>query len=153
DRRLPAWLAKVDPDGVPRRANTFQIGILAAATAIIFFLVPELAAVGANFQIIIYDLIPASASVLWALSTLGLFIIGGVMMVRYPQRAQEVGGGPAPFILLCAVIGTLATIAACYLIFTGPWTPLMAPADWFFWIALIVLGSLAVGAVYGSWRR
>jgi len=149
DRRLPAWLAKVDPDGVPRRANTFQIGILAAATAIIFFLVPELAAVGANFQIIIYDLIPASASVLWALSTLGLFIIGGVMMVRYPQRAQEVGGGPAPFILLCAVIGTLATIAACYLIFTGPWTPLMAPADWFFWIALIVLGSLAVGAVYG----
>jgi hypothetical protein len=25
----------------------------------------------------------------------------------------------------------------------------MAPADWFFWIALIVLGSLAVGTVYG----
>ncbi|HLW03649.1 MAG TPA: amino acid permease [Ktedonobacterales bacterium] len=149
DRRLPAWLAKVDSDGTPRRANTFQIGILAAFSVVIFFVVPELTAVGANFQIIIYDLIPASASVLWALSTLGLFIIGGVMMVRYARRAQEVGGGPPAFIMLCAVIGTLATIAACYLIFTGPWTPLMATADWFFWIALIVLGSLAVGAVYG----
>jgi hypothetical protein len=71
------------------------------------------------------------------------------MMVRYAPRAQEVGGGPPLLILLCAVIGTVAALVACYLIFTGPWTPLLSTADWFFWIALIVLGSLAVGAVYG----
>ncbi|HEY7416887.1 MAG TPA: hypothetical protein VH593_17000, partial [Ktedonobacteraceae bacterium] len=69
------------------------------------------------------------------------------MMARYPRRAQEVGGGPAALIILCAIIGTLATIAACYLVFTGPWTALMAPADWFFWIALIVLGSLRLGGL------
>jgi glutamate:GABA antiporter len=149
DRRLPAWLAKVDSDGVPRRANTFQIAILVAFTGLIFFLVPLMAVVGPNFQIIIYDLVPASASVLWALSALGLFLIGGVLMVRYPRRAQAVGGGPPAFILLCAVIGAVATIAACYLIFTASWTPLIASGDWFFWIALIVLGSLAVGAVHG----
>ncbi len=148
DRRLPARLAKVDEDGVPRRANTIQIMILAIFTAVIFFLVPAFASEGANFQIIIYDLIPASAAVLWALSALGLFIIGGVLVVRYQRRAEAVRGGPPGLILLCAVVGTLATIAACYLIFTGPWTPLMAPTDWFFWIALIVLGSLAVGAVH-----
>jgi amino acid transporter len=148
DRRLPVRLAKLDHNGVPRQANSFQILILAVLTLVIFFLVPAIAAQGANFQIIVYDLIPASSSVLWAISALGLFIIGGVLVIRFPRRAQEVGGGPVSFILLCAIIGTLATVAACYLIFTGPWTPLMAPADWFFWIALIVLGSLAVGAVH-----
>jgi amino acid transporter len=148
DRRLPVGLAKLDENGVPRRANTFQILILAAITLVIFFVVPQFAAQGANFQIIVYDLIPASASVLWAISALGLFIIGGVLVVRFSGRAQEVGGGPGWFILLCAAIGTVATIAACYLVFTGPWTPLMATADWFFWTALIVLASLAIGAVH-----
>lgn len=148
DRRLPVGLAQLDPNGVPRRANTFQMLVLAAFTVVIFFLVPQFTVLGANFQIIVYDLIPASASVLWAISALGLFVIGGVLVARFPRRAQEVGGGPVAFILLCAVIGTLATIAACYLIFTGPWTPLMSEADWFFWMALIVLGSLAVGAVH-----
>jgi len=148
DRRLPVGLAQLDQNGVPRRANSFQILILAALTVVIFFLIPQFTALGANFQIIVYDLIPASASVLWAISALGLFIIGGVLVVRFPRRAQEAGGGPGAFILLCAVIGALATIAACYLIFTGPWTPLMSETDWFFWMALIVLGSLAIGAVH-----
>jgi amino acid transporter len=148
DRRLPIGLAQLDINGVPRRANSFQILILVAVTLVIFFLVPAFAAQGANFQIIVYDLIPASSSVLWAISALGLFIIGGVLVIRFPRRAHEVGGGSASLILACAGIGTLATVAACYLIFTGPWTPLMAPADWFFWIVLIVLGSLAIGAVH-----
>lgn len=148
DRRLPVGLAQLDGNGVPRRANTFQILVLAALTVIIFFLVPQFTALSANFQIIVYDLIPASASVLWAISALGLFIIGGVLVVRFPRRAQEVGGGSVSFILLCAVIGTLATVAACYLVYTQPWTPLMSEADWFFWMALIVLGSLAIGAVH-----
>jgi amino acid permease len=148
DRRLPIGLAKLDEDGVPRRASTFQILILAALTIVIFFLVPEFGAQGQDFINIVYNLFPASASVLWALSALGLFIIGGVLVLRYPRRAQEVGGGPVPFILLCAVVGALATVAACYLIFTGPWTTFISPEDWSFWIALVVLGSLAIGAVH-----
>lgn len=148
DRRLPVGLAKVDQDGVPRRANTFQILILAAIALVIFFLAPVFGAQGQNFINIVYNLFPASASVLWALSALGLFIIGGVLVLRYPRRAQEVGGGPVSLILACAVIGALATIAACYLIFTGPWTQYISPGDWSFWIALVVLGSLAVGAVH-----
>jgi hypothetical protein len=60
--RGAAWQG--GPGWCTQTANTFQIGILAAFTAVLFFLVPELAAVGANFQIIIYDLIPASAAVL-----------------------------------------------------------------------------------------
>ncbi len=148
DRRLPVGLAKVDPDGVPRRANSFQILIVVALTLVIFFLAPQFGAQGQNFVNIVYNLFPASASVLWALSALGLFVIGGILVVRYPRRAQEVGGGSAPLILACAVIGALATASACYLIFTGPWTTFIAPADWFFWIALLVLGSLAAGAVH-----
>lgn len=148
DRRLPVGLAKLDEDGAPRRAISFQMLILAALTVVIFFLVPVFGAQGQDFINIVYNLFPASAAVLWALSALGLFIIGGVLVLRYPGRAQEVGGGPVPFILLCAAIGALATIAACYLIFTGPWTTFISPEDWSFWIALVVLGSLAVGAVH-----
>ncbi|HEU5369055.1 MAG TPA: APC family permease [Ktedonobacterales bacterium] len=148
DRRLPIGLAKLDEDGVPRRANTFQMLILAAITVVIFFLAPVFGAQGQQFINIVYNLFPASAAVLWALSALGLFIIGGVLVVRFPRRAQEVGGGPASLILLCAVVGVLATVAACYLIFTNPWSPFIAPGDWAFWIALVVLGSLAIGAVH-----
>lgn len=148
DRRLPIGLAKLDLDGVPRRANTFQMLILAVLTVVIFFLAPVFGAQGQDFVNIVYNLFPASASVLWALSALGLFIIGGVLVLRYPGRAQEVGGGPVPSILACAIIGALGTIAACYLIFTSPWSPFIAPEDWAFWIALVVLGSLAVGAVH-----
>ncbi len=148
DRRLPAGLAQLDQDGIPRRAVSFQMLILAALTAVIFFLTPVFGAQGQTFINIVYNLFPASASVLWALSALGLFIIGGVLVLRYPRRARETAGGPISLILLCSVIGALATIAACYLIFTGPWTPFITPEDWSFWIALVVLGSLAVGAVH-----
>jgi glutamate:GABA antiporter len=148
DRRLPAKLGKLNRNGVPLLANTVQISILAVLAVIVFFIIPIASKQGSNFQILVYALIPASASVLWAISALALFVIGGVLVVRYQWLAQQVDGGSISLILACSIIGSLATLAACYLVFTGPWTPLMTQGNWFFWVALIVLASLAVGAVH-----
>ncbi len=148
DRRLPVALGQVDARGVPRAANLMQIGILVPFTLGIFFLAPALSPQGANFETIIYTLISASAVVLWAISALGLFLVGAILVLRYRKQAEDSGGAPVALIVVCACIGSLATIACLWLVFTGPWIPLLSQADWFFWVALLVLASLAVGSVY-----
>lgn len=149
DRRLPAGLGRVDAQGVPRTANTVQIVILVPITLGIFFIAPAISAQGANFETIVYTLISASAVVIWAISALALFLVGAILVLRYPAKAQSAGGAPPLLVVMCGVIGLVATVACIWLVFTGPWIPfLLSTSDWFFWVALLVLGSLAIGAVY-----
>lgn len=148
DRRLPVRLGHLDQHGVPRTANTVQLLILVPITLLIFVLAPLLSAQGANFETMVYALISASGVVIWAISALALFVVGAVLVALYPPLARAVGGPAPALVTLCGVMGTLATLGCIWLVFTGPWTPLLAWRDWFFWVALLVLGSLAVGAVY-----
>lgn len=149
DRRLPAGLSRVDSQGVPQAANNVQILILVPITVGIFFIAPTVSSQGADFGTIVYTLISASAVVVWAISALALFLVGAILVLRYQKRAQEVGGVPPLLVLLCGILGFVATGVCIWLVLTGtPWTFLLTSNDWFFWVALLVLGSLAIGAVY-----
>jgi amino acid transporter len=148
DQRLPRRLAKLDKAGVPRAAHLTQFLILLVFMIVVFVVAPALFSQDANFQAIISNLIPASTVVLWAISALTLFLVGAILVARYPTLAQRVGGASPALIWGCAAFGTLATLAAIWLVFTAPWTPLLSPGDWAWWVALLVLGSLAVGAIY-----
>jgi amino acid transporter len=149
DRRLPAGLSRVDSQGIPQVANTVQIVILIPIAIGIFFIAPVISSQGADFGTIVYTLISASAVVIWAISALALFLVGAILVLRHQQKAQEVGGAPPLIVLLCGILGFVATGVCIWLVLTGtPWTFLLTSNDWFFWVALLVLGSLAVGAVY-----
>jgi amino acid transporter len=148
DRRLPLRLSTIDTAGVPRAAINMQMVILVGATLAMFIVVPLIIPEGATFETILYTLLSASAVVLWAISALALFVVGVVIVRREKARALQVGGAPSGVIVLAALLGILATVASLWLVFTGPWIPLLTTDAWFFWVALLVLASLAVGAVY-----
>ncbi len=148
DRRLPLGLSKLDDSGVPRAAINAQTLILVVVTIAVFMVAPVISSQGASFEAVVYNLISASAVVLWAISALALFIVGVVLIVRERERARKAGGPSNGVIWLCAVVGIVATGACLWLVFTGPWIPLITPDAWFFWVALLVLASFALGAVY-----
>ena len=148
DQRLPRRLAKVDRHGVARTANLVQFLIVLVFMIVVFVALPNISSDQTRFQNIITQLIPASTLVLWAISSLTLFAVGVILVVRYHRLAEQVGGASRQLILLCCALGGAATLAAIWLVFAAPWTNLLSYADWVWWVALLVLGSLAVGAVY-----
>lgn len=148
DRRLPLALAQLDQQGVPRAAITWQFVIQALVALVIFLLAPALSAQGAAYETIVYNVLSASGVVLWAISALALFVIGAILVLRFPEQARASRGPSSALVVLCGVIGAAATLACIWLVFTGPWITQMAGGDWFFWVMFLVLASLAVGAVY-----
>lgn len=148
DQRLPRRLAKLDQHGVARTANLFQFLIVLAFMIVVFVALPGIFSDQAHFQDILTTLIPASTEVLWAISSLALFVVGAILVARYGRLARQVGGASLGLILLCCASGAAATLAAIWLVFAAPWTPFLLPADWVWWVGLLVLGSLACGALY-----
>jgi amino acid permease len=148
DRRLPLGLSKLDGTGVPRNAVNAQTLILVVVKLGVFMVALLLSAQGAGFEIIVYTLISASAVVLWAISALALFVVGAVLIVRNQALANRVGGPSPALMWASSLVGIIATAACLWLVFTGPWIPLVTPDAWFFWVALLALASFALGAVY-----
>jgi L-asparagine transporter-like permease len=147
DRRLPQRLARVAQHGVPRAALIFQFWTTLVVSVLLSGLAAGISS-NADFATILFNLVPASAAVLWSISSLTLFLAGLILLGRYSRYARTVGGPGNGLVGWCCLLGLLATMSAIVVIFLVPWTPLLSPGAWFFWVGFLVLFSLAVGGVY-----
>jgi glutamate:GABA antiporter len=148
DRRLPAIISKVSGKRVPWVAVLTQTIIGISFTAIIFVLAP-LSFKSAELSTVMYDILLASATVVWCVSMIILFVDVIIIRRHYHELFQRIRLAPDWVFYLCSITGTIASGAAIAVIFTSTWTnssqqtPLTT-AQWDAWITGIAVASLCV---------
>jgi len=149
DRRMPAVMSKVNANRVPWVAVLVQSIISGVFTVLAFIIAPYSLSTGfkpADLSTIVYVILQAAVTVIWCVSMVILFI--DVIIIRYKFHETFTRARLAPdwVFYLCSLFGLVASGVGVYVIFTGPWTPLLSKTVWIWWIGSIAVLSLLIGA-------
>ncbi len=150
DRRLPAVVSKVNKNKVPWVAVLVQSVIAGILTLVAFVVAPYALSTGlkpADLSTVVYDILQAAVTVIWCVSMVILFVDVIIIRRKYSQRFETQQLAPSWVFYLCSTLGIIASAVGVYVIFTGPWTPLMSNGQWVVWIGSIGILSLIVGVV------
>jgi hypothetical protein len=90
------------------------------------------------------------AGVVWELAMVGLFLSGLVLFVRYQRQLAGHWIAPPLVMYAAAVAGLLASCASIFIIFFAgsPLPDALGNDQWVYFVALVVLFSLALGAIW-----
>jgi len=150
DRRLPHTMQRLNRQRVPANAMLTQTLLNVVFVAILFFLVPAFAPSNQGLSSVVFLVTINGASVIWNIAMIGLFLCGILLFVRY--KRQLIGQWIAPPVLLylAAGLGIFSSAVAVYSTFFAgsPVPQALGNGDWDYYVLLVVLGSLAVGAAY-----
>jgi amino acid transporter len=150
DRRLPRVLRRLDQHQVPYHATLCQTGINVILVGLIYVVAPAFAPSNPAFALVVFLITINGGSVIWNMAMIGLFLCGLILFAR--ERRQLAGRWmlPAPLLSLSALLGIGAScIAIAGTLFGGSPVPqVLDTADWEYWMFVVVLASLAIGATY-----
>ncbi len=150
DRRLPSVVQTLSKQRSPVNAMLVQTGVNILFVAIVFFFTPAFAPSKAGLSFVVFLVTINGASVIWNIAMIGLFLCGIILFIRY--RKQLINQWIAPPLVLysAAIAGCAAASFAIYSTFFAgsPLPQALNNGDWVYWVLLVVLGSLAVGALY-----
>jgi glutamate:GABA antiporter len=150
DRRLPAFISKVNANKVPWVAVLVQSIIASFFTVVAFMFVPYVLSTGlkpGDLSTVVYDILQAAVTVIWCVSMVILFIDVIIIRYKYHETFARTRLAPDWVFYLCSVLGLLASAFGVYVIFTGPWTTLISYSQWLVWIGGIGVLSLIVGII------
>ena len=150
DRRLPAVVSKVNKNKVPWVAVLVQSVIAGILTLVAFVVAPYALSTGlkpTDLSTVVYDILQAAVTVIWCVSMVLLFVDVIIIRRKYSQRFETQQLAPSWVFYLCSTLGIIASAVGVYVIFTGPWTPLMSNGQWVVWIGTIGILSLIIGVV------
>src|SRR5438445_401197 len=154
DRRLPAFIGRVNRNKVPQNAVLVQAVITTIITAIAYFLFGG----NTNISVGIYIALQAAVTVIWCLSMVFLFTDVLVIRSKYPEEFKReqlvpVGVFWAASIAgaIASAVGVLATLTGGW-IFTGQlagsWNPsIIDNGPWILIVGSVGIASLAVAVV------
>lgn len=150
DRRLPATFARVSQRGVPMHAMIAQTIINSGFIILVFFLAPLFAPSNHQFSFVVFLVVMNGAAVVWNIAMIGLFLSGMVLFLRHRRQLAACQLVPAWILHTAAIVGIAAALVAIYSVFFAgsPVPDTLTNQEWGFWVLLIVLGSMAIGAVY-----
>jgi amino acid transporter len=148
DRRLPAFMSRLNRSRVPAVAVLVQSLIATVLTLVLFVILPYTLPLGmtaSDLSTVVYILPQAAIVVIWCLSMVLLFV--NVLIIRRKYRAdfEAVRLAPDWLFTLCSAAGVLASAVGIIVTFTAPWTNLVTPHAWLLWIGGLVTGSLLLG--------
>src|SRR5947209_17833351 len=149
DSRLPAVMSKVNANRVPWVAVLVQSIISAFFTALAFIIAPYTLSAGlkpSNLSTVVYDILQAAVTVIWCVSMVVLFVDVIIIRYKYHETFTRARLAPDWVFYLCSLFGLVASGVGVYVIFTGPWTPLLSKTVWIWWIGGIAVLSLLIGA-------
>jgi glutamate:GABA antiporter len=150
DRRMPAFMSKVNANRVPWVAVLVQSIIAAFFTAVAFIVAPYAFKTGltpSNLSTVIYDILQAAVTVIWCVSMVILFVDVIIIRYKYHETFARTRLAPDWVFYLCSALGLLASAVGVYVTFTGPWTSLLSESVWVTWIGGIAVLSLIVAIV------
>ncbi|MBO0777885.1 MAG: APC family permease [Ktedonobacteraceae bacterium] len=150
DRRLPFALQRRTAQGVPLNATMVQTGLNIVFVAILFFVAPAIAASDAPLSLATFLVTINAAAVVWNIAMIGLFLCGILLCLRYEHVLKGRWIVPPPVFYTAAGLGVVSALIAIYFTFFAgsPLPDVLNNTDWVFWVLLVVLASLAVGALY-----
>jgi amino acid transporter len=153
DQRLPARVGKLNKYRVPSTAIIFQTIVAIVIAAIMFFGFPYIVQLGgsaANLSTEVYNVTLAASTLVWAFSTLFLFINLTKFYFRDPKTFNLQRIFPMPVLLVSVVLGSVSCILAivCTLFFS--WIPsLIGNNHWWYIIGGLTAVCLII-AMIGS---
>jgi glutamate:GABA antiporter len=149
DLRLPRSFHRLNAEGVPFNAMAFQVGFNIVFVAIVFFLAPALVPTNPLESLLVFLITIYGLGVIWELSMAGLFFTAIVLFTRYRRELARRLVAPPIVLYSAAILGIVATLTSIVTIFYAgsPLPFLLSTSEWVYFVALVVLASLALGAV------
>jgi len=113
DRRLPTWLGRLDENRVPLNAIMFQTTVAVLFAAIVFLL-PYLISLGNPVNLVneLFTVSLYAHSMIWAISSLFLFLNLFVLYVRDRRGFHAQRIFPMPVLWACIIVAPLACVLA-----------------------------------------
>jgi len=150
DGRLPVGVGKLNRSRVPANAIIFQTIVAMAITAIMFFIIPYVVQLGgpANLSTEVYNVTLAASTLVWAFSTLFLFINLTKFYLRDPKTFNKQRIFPRPVIIISVVLGSLSCILAFIGTLFFSWIPSLITNDkWWYIIGGLTVTCLVIAAI------
>ncbi|MFL5627437.1 MAG: APC family permease [Ktedonobacteraceae bacterium] len=150
DRRLPLAMQRLNRQRVPWNAMLIQTLFNIAFVIIIFFLSPLFAPTIQGLSSAVFLVTINGASVIWNIAMIGLFLCGIILFFRYKRQLRDRWIAPPLVLYIAALLGIVSAGSAIYSTFFvgSPVPQILTTGDWDYWVLLVVLASLAVGAAY-----
>lgn len=148
DQRLPLGLGKLNRNRVPSNAIILQTVLACAITALMYFIAPNFTTFGSNISADVYNVTLASSTLVWAISSMFLFINLGrfYFLDRVAFRKQLIF--PLPVIWLAIMLGSASCILAIADSLFLSWIPSLIPnASWWYIIGGLTGIYLIIAAV------
>ncbi len=156
DQRLPARIGRLNKNRVPGNAIIFQTVVAMGITAIMFVLVPYIVHLSSPVSLSteMYNIILAASTLVWAISTLFLFVNLVRFFTRDPQTFNKQRIFPLPVLFLSVVLGSISCILALVGTLFFSWIPsLISNGQWWYIIGGLTgvcLVVAAIGSMLGS---
>ena len=148
DRRLPAALTRTNRHGVPVTTILVQGAITIGVTLLTFVAIPPF--FGAiispdKLSTIIYNVLLASATILWTLSTSFLFIFSLYLLYHRRNKMKHTLTGVLVLLVMC-VAGLVSSGFGLWATVTSSWLPssLVPNSHWWVLVTVVTLASLAL---------
>jgi amino acid transporter len=150
DRRLPLFVRRLTRNQIPFNAMLAQTCINIGFVLVIFFIAPAFAPANQTLSLVVFLVTINGGSVIWNFAMIGLFLSGIILCTRYRQRLKGSWIVPPVFLYIGSFTGILCSCIAIYLTLFGgsPIPQLLNNADWIYWMLVVVLSSLSIGAAY-----
>ncbi len=149
DRQLPRSMGKLNKHRVPASAIIFQTIIAVTFVAIAFIIAPALVSFinPADFALEVYNVSQAAATLVWAISTVFLFINLALCYFQHRQRFHEQRIFPMPVLWGSIVIGSLACLVAIVDTLLYAWIPQISNGQWWYLVGGLTIVCLVIAAI------
>ena len=147
DRQIPAFFGRLNAHRAPANALLFQSLLAIAFVGLIFFIAPLLTIFNkpTNLATEFYNVVLATMTLIWALSTLFYFL--DLFMLHRRERHMFLRHRIFPMWLLwvCGIVGTVTCLVVAFDTFANSWTPLISNTAW-----AELIGGLMLVSVLGA---
>lgn len=158
DQRLPVSLARVNSHHAPHYVIRLQTIIAITLTLFTYFLGPLLyPADQDDFSSKVYNVTQASATIIWCISMVVLFLDLPILLSRFRallKKKHEQLVAPAWLLYLCCWTGILASLLGIWTTLSFSWDSALIPnLQWSLLVGAISFLCLAIGLVSSAYPR
>lgn len=156
DQRLPVFMGRLNKHRVPANAVWIQVIFAVVITLLIFFVIPFALPLGTpvNLSTEVYNVMLASSTLVWAFSTLFLFINLAIFYFRDSVVFNKYRIFPLPLLFIAVPLGSLSCILAIIDTLFYSWIgTLIDNAHWLLTIGgmtIVCIIIAVIGSMYAS---
>jgi len=150
DKRLPVSVGRLNKNRIPANAIIFQTIVATVGAALVFFAVPYVANLGKNptdLSTEVYNILLAASTLVWAVSTLFLFVNIARFYFRDRLWFLKQAIFPLPVLGISIVLGSVSCVLAIVGTLFYSWTSLISNNVWWLIIGGLTLACLILAAI------